>query len=59
MLATSSYNNDIKLWDLNTKQEIYTLKGHSGKVNSLVFSPDGKTLFSGSEDNTIKVWQYR
>ncbi|MEO1432387.1 MAG: serine/threonine-protein kinase [Cyanobacteria bacterium J06633_8] len=57
ILATSSYNNDIKLWDVNTKQEICTLKGHSAKVNSLVFSPDGKTLFSGSDDKTIKMWR--
>ncbi|BAY82530.1 WD-40 repeat-containing serine/threonine protein kinase [Calothrix parasitica NIES-267] len=59
ILATSSYNNDIKLWDVNTKEEICTLTGHSGKVNSLVFSPDGQTLFSGSDDNTIKIWQYK
>lgn len=57
ILATGSYNNDIKLWDIKTKQEICTLKGHSGKVNSLVFSPDGKTLFSGSSDSTIKIWR--
>ncbi|MEO1763038.1 MAG: WD40 repeat domain-containing protein, partial [Cyanobacteria bacterium J06629_18] len=40
-------------------EEICTLTGHSGKVNSLAFSPDGQTLFSGSDDNTIKIWQYR
>ncbi|MGB3640107.1 MAG: WD40 repeat domain-containing protein, partial [Rivularia sp. (in: cyanobacteria)] len=38
-------------------QEICTLSGHSAKVNSLVFSPDGKTLFSGSDDKSIKIWQ--
>ncbi|MBV6626977.1 MAG: serine/threonine protein kinase [Rivularia sp. (in: Bacteria)] len=59
ILATNSYNNDIKIWDVKTKQEIYSLKGHSGKVNSLVFSPDGQTLYSGSDDSTIKIWQYK
>ena len=33
-----------------------TLKGHSSQVFSLTFSPDGKTLASGSADNTIKLW---
>ena len=29
---------------------------HSYRVNSLAFSPDGSTIVSGSDDNTIKVW---
>ncbi|NMG07289.1 serine/threonine-protein kinase [Brasilonema sp. UFV-L1] len=33
-----------------------TLKGHSSDVNSVAFSVDGKTLASGSDDNTIKIW---
>jgi WD40 repeat protein/energy-coupling factor transporter ATP-binding protein EcfA2 len=33
-----------------------TFKGHSGYVNSIAFSPDGKTLVSGSNDGTAKLW---
>ena len=29
---------------------------HSGDINSVAFSPDGKTIVSGSYDQTIKVW---
>ncbi|MEH2073969.1 MAG: hypothetical protein V7K57_06185 [Nostoc sp.] len=36
--------------------KIYTLQGHSNSVNSVTFSPDGKTLASGSSDKTIKLW---
>ena len=29
---------------------------HGNFVNSVAFSPDGKTIVSASEDQTIKVW---
>jgi WD40 repeat protein len=33
-----------------------TLKGHQAWVSCLGFSPDGKTLVSGSEDKTVRIW---
>ena len=29
---------------------------HSYSINSVAFSPDGKTIVSGSDDKTLKVW---
>ncbi|MEH2214844.1 WD40 repeat domain-containing protein, partial [Nostoc sp.] len=40
----------------NRAIEVNTLEGHSSWVNSVGFSPDGKTLASGSLDKTIKLW---
>ena len=42
--------NDQGLHQNRTKWE----EGHG--INSVAFSPDGKTIVSGSEDQTIKVW---
>ena len=33
-----------------------TLTGHSNWVNSVAYSPDGKHIVSGSEDETVKIW---
>jgi WD40 repeat protein len=36
--------------------EVHTLHGHTDDVNSVAYSPDGTHIVSGSEDNTIRVW---
>lgn len=35
---------------------LHTLTGHSGRAASIAVSFDGKTLASGGDDNTIKLW---
>ena len=34
-------------------------KGHTDSVNSVVISPDGKFIVSGSSDDTIKIWDIK
>ena len=55
-LATGSYDQKIKLWDIAAGRELRTLSGHNGGVFGLSFRPDGKVLASASSDRTVKLW---
>ena len=55
-LASGSWDNTVKLWDVATGENIATLEEHEEQVRSVAFSPDGTLLASGSEDNTVKLW---
>jgi WD40 repeat protein len=46
----------IILWDVASRARIATLQAHAGTVDMLAFSPDGRTLASGSYDGTITWW---
>jgi len=56
-LAVSG-NSDgiIKIWDIATGKEIFTLRGHSGGISSVRFSKDGDKIVSSSSDSTIRLW---
>lgn len=46
----------IWIYDTETYQEIALLAKHTDTATSIAFSPDGKTLASGSWDGTVLLW---
>ena len=49
-------DNRIWIWDTQTGQQKFILKRHSGNITRTLFTPNGKTLISGSADNTMRFW---
>jgi WD40 repeat protein len=47
---------DVLIADIKTGAPPRSFKGHTGFVFAAAFAPDGRTLASGSEDHTLKVW---
>ena len=54
-LATSSDDNTVRVWNVQTGECTSTLHGHSSRVNCVAF--DGNIIVSGSEDQTVRVWR--
>jgi WD40 repeat protein len=57
ILATSSWDNTIILWDVEKGEKIRMLTGHTANVFCLAFSPDGESIVSGDDDGFIKIWK--
>jgi WD40 repeat protein len=45
-----------KVWSVPDGTELYDLSKHSGAVNDIAFSPDGKLIATAGEDGVIKFW---
>jgi len=55
-IASGGEDSNVNVWDSRTGKLVRSFRGHTGLVSSLAFSPDGRRLYSGSRDTTVKVW---
>ena len=56
LLASSSKDKMVRLWDPASAKRLRTLTGHTFPVHGVAFSPDGRLLASASSDKTVRLW---
>lgn len=55
-LAAVAQGWGASVLDLSRKQERFAIAGHKGVLSSLAFTPDGRTLLTGSWDSSVRFW---
>jgi WD40 repeat protein len=56
MLATGSYDGTLRLWDVAEGRQLAMLRDHASVIESLAWSPDGTTIYTGSGDASCRIW---
>ncbi|MCL5036438.1 MAG: WD40 repeat domain-containing protein, partial [Chloroflexi bacterium] len=56
LFAYGTQGGDIFICRAQDGKEINHMEGHSSWITALVFSPDGKNLYSSSADQTVRGW---
>ena len=55
-LVSGSEDRSVRVWDLETRKQIFESLGHTGRVHAVAVTPDGRRILSGSFDDTLRVW---
>ncbi len=56
LVAAGDKGGQIIIWDLPNLNYLTYLSNHLDNITGLLFSNDGKYLYSSSEDGTVRVW---
>lgn len=56
LAAGGFWDFSARVWSTRNSADVTVLRGHSGSVQSVAFSPDGAKLVTGSEDMTAVMW---
>ena len=55
LLVSASVDKTVKIWNFRDKS-VFTLRGHTDWVNAVKIDSVSRTIFSASDDLTIRLW---
>ena len=55
-IVSSSWDNTLRIWDVDSQSLIKQLDGHTAMVREGLFLSNDKVIVSASEDGTIRLW---
>jgi WD40 repeat protein len=56
LLASTSYDGTLRVWDIATGVCVQSLEGHTNNVVALAFSPNGETVAAASDGHEVRLW---
>uniref|UniRef100_A0AAR2KHG2 Coronin n=1 Tax=Pygocentrus nattereri TaxID=42514 RepID=A0AAR2KHG2_PYGNA len=59
LLVSSSYDMTVRLWDLDTGNEVRKLSGHQDQIFGMAWSPNGKFLATVCKDGKVRLYDPR
>jgi WD40 repeat protein len=49
----------LRILDAHSGKLLYSVEGHTANITKIVFSSDGVSMFTASQDGTIRIWQVK
>jgi len=54
--GTGNTQGAIYLWNITNGQQLSSLRGHTGRITGISFSPDGLLMATASYDGSVRLW---